>query len=209
MRTIGAVLKEARVRKRLSLVRLEDLTKIKKDFVENLENENWASLPEFTVVTGFVKNIAKFLDLDERNAVALLRRDYPPQKLPINPKPDIADRFSWSPRLTFLVSAAVVVFLVLGYLGIQYSRFISPPALEVNAPKDGDVVKESPLKVFGKTTSDAVVKINNQPVIVSDEGEFVAEIEIFEGTEEIVVQAVSRSGKETILRRKIKPELAN
>ena len=207
MRTIGQALKEARVRKRYSLAFLAELTKIKKDFIENLEKEDWEVLPESPVLTGFVKNIAKFLNIDERGTVALLRRDYPPKKLSINPNPDIADKFVWSPRLTFLVGAVTIITIVLGYLGFQYTRFVSPPPLIVNRPKEDEVVRERALRVWGKTSSDSTVKVNNQPVLVSDEGEFVAEIEIFEGTSEIVVQATSRAGKETVVRRKIKPEL--
>jgi len=207
MRTIGQVLKEARVRKRYSLLHLEELTKIKKDFIENLEKENWTYLPEYPVLIGFAKNISKFLEIDERGSVALLRRDYPPKKLSINPKPDVSDKFVWSPKLTFLLGAAVVIAGVLGYLGFQYVRFVSPPPLEVTRPREEEVVKERNLKVVGKTSSDATVKVNNQPVLVSDEGEFVAEIEIFEGTREIEVRAISRAGKETVVKRKIKPEL--
>jgi len=80
MRTIGVLLKEARGKKRYSLDYLAQLTKIKKDFIERIENEDWASLPDFTVVTGFVKSVSKSLDLEERNTVALLRRDYPRSK---------------------------------------------------------------------------------------------------------------------------------
>src|SRR3972149_7236683 len=207
MRTIGQVLKEARVRKRYSLLHLEELTKIKKDFIENLEKENWTYLPEYPVLIGFAKNISKFLEIDERGSVALLRRDYPPKKLSINPKPDVSDKFVWSPKLTFLLGAAVVIAGVLGYLGFQYVRFVSPPPLEVTRPREEEVVKERNLKVVGKTSSDATVKVNNQPVLVSDEGEFVAEIEIFEGTREIEVRAISPAGKETVVKRKIKPEL--
>lgn len=209
MRTIGIVLKEARVRKRSSLAHLEELTKIKKEFIGNLEKENWSLLPDFPVLVGFVKSISKTLGLNEDSAVAVLKRDYPPKALFINPKPDVSDKFVWSPKLTFLLGAGVVIAIVLGYLGFQYIRFVSPPALVVERPREDEVVRERTLKVSGRTSSDATVKVNNQPVLVSDEGVFVAEIEIFEGTGEIVVQATSRAGKETIVRRKIKPELDN
>ena len=89
MKTIGKFLKEARIRKGYSLSQLEDDTKIKKTFIEAVEKENWASLPDFPVTLGFVKNIAKYLGADERTAVAILKRDYPPQNLSINPKPDV------------------------------------------------------------------------------------------------------------------------
>ena len=108
MRTVGKFIKEARVKKRHSRVGLEKVTKIKREFIKAIEEENWEKLPEFPVVAGFVKNIVGVLKIDQKQAVALLRRDYPPKKLAINPKPYVSDRFTWSPRLTFLAAVAVV-----------------------------------------------------------------------------------------------------
>jgi cytoskeletal protein RodZ len=206
MKTIGELVKDTRAKKRYSLAKVEDATKIKREFIEAIEKQNWKVLPDYPVVAGFVKNIAQYLGINRNQAVALLRRDYPPQKLSINPKPDVSKEFIWSPRLTFLVGVATIVILVLGYLGFQYSKFIGPPALEVIEPKEGQVVESRSIKVSGKTDSDAVVKANNQPILVNDEGAFVAEVQIFEGTTEIVIKATSRSGKETTIRRMIKPE---
>jgi len=207
MKTIGSLLKDARVRKRFSLARLESETKIKKDFIKALENENWTALPDYPVVVGFVKNIASYLGLGERSAMGILRRDYPPQKLSINPKPDVSRQFIWSPKLTFLVGVGIVIALILGYLGFQYAGFISPPSLELTQPQEGQVVGSPQVIVSGKTNSEATVKANNQPILVNQDGSFSAEVEIFEGTSEIVVVATSRSGKETVIRRNIKPEL--
>jgi cytoskeletal protein RodZ len=207
MKTIGGAIKEARTRKKYSLSKLEEVTKIKKDFISALEKEDWGSLPEFPVLSGFVKSIAGALGAGEKSLLALLRRDYPPKALSINPKPDVGDKFVWSPKLTFAVGVGVIMVLVLGYLGIQYKKFISPPSLSVLEPKEEQIVKERRVKVTGKTDGDAIVKINNQPVLLDSEGNFEAEIEIFEGTDEIVVKAQSRAGKETVVRRKIIPEL--
>jgi len=207
MKTIGGAIKEARTRKKYSLSKLENVTKIKKDFISALEKEDWGHLPEFPVLSGFVKSIAGALGVGEKSLLALLRRDYPPKALSINPKPDVSDKFVWSPKLTFAVGVGIVMVLVLGYLGIQYKKFISPPSLNVLEPKEEQVVKERRVKVVGKTDGDAIIKINNQPVLLDSEGNFEAEIEIFEGTNEIVVKAQSRAGKETVVRRKIIPEL--
>ncbi|MEJ2347755.1 MAG: helix-turn-helix domain-containing protein [Patescibacteria group bacterium] len=207
MKTIGEYLKEARVKKRFSQEKIAKETKIKEDFISSIEKENWESLPEFPIVVGFVKGIAKFLKVDERQAVALLRRDYPPKVLPVNPKPDVSKTFTWTPRLTFILGITIVALVILGYLGFQYSNFIRPPKLFVERPLEGEVVKEEKLTVFGRTDPDVTVKVNNQPVLVEDNGTFETEIEIFEGTEEIVIKAVSRSGKETTVQRKIKPEI--
>lgn len=200
-------MKEARAKKRYSQEKIAEETKIKKEFISSMEKENWELLPEFPVIVGFVKQISKFLKVDERQAVALLRRDYPPKVLPVNPKPDVSKKFRWRPRTTFIVGITIVIMMVLGYLGFQYSRFISPPKLVVDQPQEEEVVKERILIVSGKTDLDATIRINNQPVLVDEDGDFETEIEIFEGTEEIIVKAVSRSGKDAIIRRKIKPEL--
>src|SRR3989344_5479717 len=103
MRTIGSFLGKARKLKGLSIDDLSEETKIKKIFLYSIEAGQWHKLPEFQVVLGFVKSIASVLGLDREEAVALLRRDYPPQKVRVDPKPDISREFRWSPRLTFLL----------------------------------------------------------------------------------------------------------
>jgi cytoskeletal protein RodZ len=207
MKTIGKLLKDARAKKRYSLAKVEEHTKIKQDFIRAIESQDWKDLPDYTVVVGFVKNIAGFLGVSQKQATALLRRDYPPQKLTINPKPDVSKEFRWSPRLTFVVGVAMVIIVVLGYLGFQYIGFVSPPRLEVFEPREGQVVKVDSIKVSGQTNPDAVVKANNQPILVNEDGAFSADINIFEGTSEIVIKATSRSGKETTVHRNIKAEL--
>jgi cytoskeletal protein RodZ len=207
MRGIGEVIKEARERKRLSRTGLEKKTKIKRVFIDALEKEQWENLPEFPVIQGFVRNIALVLTVDEKRMIALLRRDYPPKFLRVSPKPDVSRKHSWRPRHTFIAGMVVALLVVLLYLGVQYINFVSAPKLEVIIPQEGEVVTEELLVVSGITSSEMLVRVNNQLVLVDENGSFEAEVEIFEGTEEIVVQAISRAGKETIVRRKIRPEL--
>lgn len=207
MKTIGKILKEARTKKRYSLSRIEEKSKIKKDFVDYLEREKWEQLPDYAVVSGFVKSLSHYLDLDEKQTLAFLRRDYPPKKVTMNPKPDVSSKFIWSPKLTYIVGTGIVIAGILGYLSYEYIRFISPPELTVTDPKNGEVVKQTSVKVDGKADADAVVKVNNQPVLTDEDGNFSTDINIYEGTTEIVIKAVSRSGKETVVKRNIKPEL--
>ena len=207
MKTIGNIIKEARTAKKISLARLADETKIKKEFLEAIEKEQWQAVPDIAVVTGFVKNIASFLGLNQNQLSAMLRRDYPPKKLAINPKPDIADKFTWTPKLTFYAGVATVAVFILGYLIFQYAKFVRPPGLSVLRPKEGVEVRTDKVMVEGETDPNATIKVNNQPVLVEEDGRFTVEIEIFEGTTEIVISATSRTGKETVVRRTIKPVL--
>lgn len=207
MRTIGDILKSARIKKRYSLKKVERETRIKKEFVEAIEGGNWTALPELPVVAGFVKNLASFLGVDVKTAYATLKRDYPPRGLLINPKPDVGGKFTWTPKYTFLLGIVIIVVMLFGYLGFQFVKFNSPPALEVNKPSENFVTTSNKVDVSGKTDSDATVKINNQLVLVDDDGAFNGQVEIFEGTREIEIKAISRSGKETTIVRKIIPKL--
>src|SRR3990167_5644972 len=207
MKTIGNIIKESRLRKKISISHLENETKIKKEFLQAIENENWGVLPDLPVVTGFVKSIASVLSLNENQLTAMLRRDYPPKKLAINPRPDVSDRFTWTPRFTFFAAAGAIFVFFLGYLIFQYKSFVTPPVLSVSRPKEGAIVITGTVRVEGETDPNATVKVNNQPVLVADAGNFSVDIEIYEGTGEIVVVATSRTGRETTVRRTIIPKL--
>lgn len=206
MKTVGEVIKEVRMKKGLSRAHLGSLTKIKKDFIRAIEEENWGSLPEYPVVSGFVGSLAGALDMEKDQVMALLRRDYPPKTIKLNPNPDVGSKFVWTPRLTFILGVVIILVVALGYLGFQYFKFITPPVLEVGIPEENAIITKSPTEVGGKTTFGSVVEVNNQPVIISENGDFTTEIEVSEETQEIVVKATSRSGKETTLIRKIKVE---
>jgi hypothetical protein len=139
-------------------------------------------------------------------AVAVLKRDYPPQKLKINPTPDVVSRFTWSPKLSFFVGTGVVLLLIIGYLIYQYARFVSPPNLNVESPKQDQTVVGSSVLVFGKTDVDSKIIVNNQPTIVDADGKFSISLGLSKETKEVIVRAVSRSGKITEVMRKINVE---
>lgn len=203
MNTIGQILRNARLKKGISLIKLENLTKIKREFILKLEKNDWENLPELPVVSGFVKNIASSLGISTSNANAILRRDYPPKKLAINPKPDVSSKFIWSPKLTFAVGISTLLFLVLGYLGFEYMKFIKPPKLNITSPKENEQILQTNVKIEGKTTTDAILTVNNQPIILDQDGKFSSVIEINKDTKELKFVSISRSGKKTEIIRKI------
>lgn len=203
MKQIGQILKDARVKKNYSLKYVEEKTKIKSVFISAIEEAKWEELPAFPTVLGFVKSLSTILDVDDITAVAVLKRDYPPRKLIINPKPDVTNKFSWSPKLTFVAGIAGVLIIIFGYLTIQYLQFISPPKLNVDSPKDNQIINGNSVLVFGTTNTDVKVVVNNQTVIVDDNGKFSVTINIVPETKEVIVTAISRSGKMTEVKRKI------
>ncbi len=203
MITVGQILKEARLKKKISLIKLENLTKIKRDFIVLIEKNDWNNLPEYPVVSGFVKNLSAALDLSSQNTVALLRRDYPPKKLNINPKPDAVSKFTWSPKLTFAIGILGLIVIVLSYLGLEYLKFIKPPELLITSPTENELILQNTVRIKGSTTTDASLIVNNQPIILDQDGHFDTIIEVNKDTKEIKFVSRSRSGKVTEVTKSI------
>jgi cytoskeletal protein RodZ len=207
MLTIGEYLKSRRLERKITLNFLEKETKIKKEFLQAIENNLWDKLPEFPVVSGFVKNISLILKIDPNTANAILRRDYPPKKLTVNPKPDIKTKILWSPKFSFVFGVVAFLFVVLSYLGYEYSKFVKPPILEIFEPKENQVLIEKKIRVEGKTTTDATIFVNNQQAIVDKNGNFETVIEIDKNTKELKFIATSRSGKKTEIVRRVSVDI--
>lgn len=206
MKTIGEYLTEGRRQKGLNINELAGITKIRASFLVDLENEKWQNLPEYPVVVGFVKSVAGVLDMNSAQAVALLRRDYPPKRVVAAPKAEIKREFRVSPQLAFFTGAGVVVVAIAAYLIFQYLSFVQAPMLVVEVPAEGQAVFERELTVSGSTSQGARVIVNTQPALVEADGGFFTTIEINESITRIEVVATSRAGKETRVVRTIKPE---
>ena len=61
---IGNTLREARVRRKLTLQRVEEDTKIRVKYVQAMENEDFDVMPGATYVKGFLRTYAGYLELD-------------------------------------------------------------------------------------------------------------------------------------------------
>ena len=77
-----------------------------------------------------------------------------------------------------------------------------PPSLRVIEPVEQAQAK-SPVFVRGLTTTDAIVTVNTKPVALTQDGEFVTEVEFSSGEHTIVIEAKGRNGKRKIVERQV------
>jgi len=61
---IGSTLREARVRRNLTLQQVEEDIKVRVKYVQAMENEDWDVMPGVTYVKGFLRTYATYLGLD-------------------------------------------------------------------------------------------------------------------------------------------------
>lgn len=202
MKTAGDLLKEKRLLKELSLEDVSKKTKIKVDFLEAIENSDYALLPSATFAKGFLRNYATFLYLNPDTMVAMFRRDFTqnsrgeiiPRGLvePVSNKPRF---FSVSLILTTI---AVVAFV--GFLGIQLISWWSLPKIKLIQPQNNDTYGEK-VTFKGVADSDATVKVNGQLVILDQSGQFTLDLVFPGGTHSVLVEATNRRGKSTLVER--------
>lgn len=205
MKTVGEILKEARLQKGITLEEAQEITKIRKEFLQALEENNFSQLPSYISARGFLKNYTEFLGLSPKSILAIFRRDFnyfEPEK-ELNPGGD-KQKFELDPKKIFWLSMVIFFFGLFAWLGYQYFSYKGPPSLKIIFPKEGQqFVNEERIEVIGKTQPEATVTVNNIPVFLSSEGEFRCQIDLFRGENKIIVIAKNRRGKVNKLERKV------
>lgn len=195
MKTVGDVLRQERLFKNISLDKLSSLTKIDTKYIQAIENNRLDLLPSATFAKGFVRNIAIVLEKDPADMVALFRRDYQetfkPSVLVKRTRPFKLNHFLSSQILLWSLGAIAFV----GYLIFQYRAVLTPPVLEVSSPTENAVLS-SPILIEGKTTTDAVININDGLKILPDStGRFATKITLQPGESTLKITSTSRFGR--------------
>ncbi len=208
MRTVGQILKEERENKLYTLDEIEKATKIRKELLQALEADDFKKLPPPTFTQGFIKNYGKFLGLDSEKLLAIFRREFsertnPPKIMETWKNPLQHPKFRLTP--TKVISTVVVglVLVFFGYLWFEYRNLAGPPMLEISQPQDQQTVKQSSIKVVGRTNPEVKVDINNQQVSVDGGGNFSQELEVPESVNKIKITATSKFGQQAQVERTI------
>ena len=208
MRTVGDILKEARLAKGLTLEEVEVATKIRAKFLAAMEADDFRRLPTPSIVRGFVYNYSEFLGLNSQTVLAFLRRqttDVPKASLLPKGMAQSLNRsaFQLTPGkfLALLLGSLVAIFLI--YLGLQYRQISQPPHLTLDSPKDQLVTNDKRVEIIGKTDSDATIVINGVSTLVRSDGRFFDQVSLESGVNKITIIATSRFGKTSTVTRDV------
>lgn len=125
MRSVGEILRTNREKRNISLDEVAGATKIKKEFLKAIEDDQFQKIPSEVVVKGFIKNYAEFLELSPQAALSVFKRDFVEKnnRSVVFLKPD----FVWTPKLTLAVVIVVFSFLIGVYLIRQYLSLANTP----------------------------------------------------------------------------------
>lgn len=208
MKTVGTILKDARLAKGYSLEDVEVGTKIRAKFLTAIENDNFRVLPSLAYAKGFVKNYSEFLGLASDEVMAFFRRQtQDPSKTSLLPRgvaaPLNASGIQLTPTRFIAIVLTALVALFLLYFGFQYRRLIASPHLTVEAPQDQSFISQKRVDVTGTTDPDATIMINGISVLVRSDGKFFEQVAVGPGVNTITIVATSRLGKTTSVMREV------
>ena len=205
MRTVGQLLKEERLKKGFTLEQIEKSTKIRAKFIAAIETDNYQKLPAAPYIQGFIKNYSTFLGLRSSTILALFRRQFTQKSTSKKILDAPLTESGW--RLTPNKVIISLVFVLIGslflYFYIQYQALHKSPPITLEGPQTELVTKEEIVAVFGKTDKDATLTINQEPVLVKDDGRFFKEIPLTVGNNTLVIEATSRVGEKTTEVRRV------
>lgn len=204
--TLGEKLKKLRSDRRISLNEVSKQTMIQVKYLEYLEEGRYDKLPADVYVKGFLRNYAEFLGIDENILVRTyekergIKRNLEKSQSPVgnerNQDPLLNSSFIFTPRIIFTSLVAVLFLAGFAYLYKEMSSFAGEPRLVILSPEQNSFVQSNSVEVDGVTDRDAQVFINDQPILVNDEGKFKESLTLQSGENIINIKARNRFDKE-------------
>lgn len=203
--TLGERMKKIRNDRRLSLAEISKSTKIQCKYLEYLEESQYAKLPADVYVKGFLRSYAVHMGLNEQSLIKQYEREKGIHK---NIKKISDDdgahgpiNFSTVVITPKMIIVSAILFLSATsffYLYREVNNFVSTPRLVIMKPSEGMTVSANSTHVAGIAEKDALVFINDQPVLVSENGEFSEDVSLKPGLNMITVKVRSRFNKEAV-----------
>ncbi len=200
MGELGDLLRRTREEKGLSLDQVMEATRIRKEFLQALEEEDFDRLPAAVYVKGFLRNYATFLGLDPEEILSLLPtpEDSTPSKptAPLMPAPLLDQPLEPTSLRRFWPVAALIVAIVLFVVGwLAYPRyfggllpFARPTATPTALPTaTATIAQPSPTAVVPTTTASPTA--TRSPTATSTPTGLVLSIEVVDQRSWVLVQA--------------------
>jgi cytoskeletal protein RodZ len=205
--TLGEKLRKLRSDKRIALNEVSRVTKIRLEYLQYLEEGKYDKLPADVYVRGFLKSYGDFLGFDEQILIKFfekekgikknLEKSKNFKKVDVKIKKLNISTFIFTPQKIVLFFVAVFVLGAFFYLYLEAESLTNTPRLIILNPESNLQIDGNSVLLEGKTDKDARVFINDQLVLVDDEGKFKEDISLQSGINVIRIKAVNKFQKET------------
>ena len=202
MKSIGQILQEARINKKLEIGDIARITRIRPQFLVALEADDYSQLPSGTIARGFIKNYSQFLGLSENQILSVFRRDFVENQegriLPRGIGSPISQVSLWTPKTTIIAMVTTIITLFAVYIFYQYKTYTGAPPLIVDKPLDQTRTQDSTIEITGSTDPDAVLSVDGKTIALDKGGTYHFRIPLNLGENRVTIVAASKFGKNQI-----------
>ncbi len=184
MLTVGNLLKKAREHAGKKIEEAAQITKIKPDYLEKIERNDFSGFNSSAFVKGFIRSYASYLGLDAENIVALFRRQIGEEDVPLKAKNSPIKTESTIISPAMIMSGALIVFFIglFGYLFFQFYKLQQAPSFTISSPQESAVTVDKPtLEIKGFTEANTIVTVNDKQVQLKDDNTFSILLDLKEG----------------------------
>jgi cytoskeletal protein RodZ len=231
-KTIGKIIRAKRESLGLTHTQITEELKIKRKYLEFIENDQFDSFYSKAQAKGFLRNYAKLLELNDDQLIAMYRRDVEnldmKRKITLVEDEDVEEKEPTqfelflerlnAIKITRKRIAITSVLIIASFLGIYLFRtiqktfdrpdlFVTSP-FEIEAPFDGSLAYDkNSIIISGKTEEGVNITVNGVPVFLNPLFEFSSEI-IPTADEEtpIVVKAENAIGSSSEITLRLKKD---
>ena len=214
--TLGEFLHSARKKLDVSIVEVEEKTKIRAKYLVALEKDDWNILPQDVYVRAFVLSYAKYLGVPVADIEKLLETEFAihhrePKNQELIYKNSLKNiKVIVTPRLLAYFALSVFVLSLFGYITLQLASFAGSPALKIITPENNIVLEADSVDIRGITDNGTMLSVNNENIPVTNDGSFSLNLKLHQGVNIVKVKAMNKTKKESsqILTIEYKPKTA-
>lgn len=210
IQTLGEKLSAHRQAMGLSQDKVARLMNINVRYIKLFEKNNYKALPADVYAINILKHYAQTLKLNPYTVIEVFNKEkalyFKTQKA--KNKTEIKwwqkiSNFILNPRFIKYTLIILFIMVILYYLGWSVNKIISPPTLTIYSPEDNLITTERQIEISGKTEKEVNVKINSQPILTDQEGNFRQTLDLQRSLNIIKISAQKKHSKEQVVYRQV------
>jgi cytoskeletal protein RodZ len=211
--SIGDLLREKRLAAGENLATVEKATGVSAKYLEALEQNAFAKLPDYVYAKNFVRSLARHYGLDPEPLARELGREMAAaggRTIGLDRPANFIDgrRLTITPSLLKTGAIALVFLAILGYFAFSVYRILQPPPITVYSPLDSQVFQTGQIMLDGKTEPEAELTVNRETVLPDADGSFHDALQLPEGVSILRIAAKKKHSKEREVYLKVIVEAA-